>query len=84
MKEGPRNGETLCEGIHEGGLGGGLLQWGTQRYVKQGSEIDVCFRRSPVLGNMDGRFFLGAFLLEEFYKVFERYTKCPLDEYLSP
>jgi hypothetical protein len=39
---------------------------------------------APLLGNMEGRFFLGAFLLEEFYSVFERYAKCPIDECLSP
>jgi hypothetical protein len=66
MKEGSRKKASLCEGFHEGDLEGGLLYWGTQRYVKQGLEKGVCFCRGPRLGNMDGRFFLGALLLEEF------------------
>jgi len=33
-----------------------------QRYIKQGSEMGVCFGRGPAFG----RFFLGALLLEEF------------------
>jgi len=45
---------------------GGLLYWVTLRYVQQGSEMGVYFHWGPLLGNMDGRFFLGAFLLEEF------------------
>jgi len=62
MKEGTRNGESLCYGFHEGDLGGGLLTWDPERYVKQGSEMGVCFHRGPLLGNMEGRFFLRAFL----------------------
>jgi len=47
--------------------------------------MGVYFHRGSVLGgNMDGRFFLGAFLLEEFLLGFvKRYAKCPVDEYLS-
>ena len=33
-KEGTRNGASLREGLREGDLEGGLLYWGTQRYVK--------------------------------------------------
>jgi len=33
-----------------GDLVGGLLHWGTQRYVKQGSEMGVCFCRGPTFG----------------------------------
>jgi hypothetical protein len=47
MKEGSRNGASLCEGFHEGNLEAGLLFWGTQRYVKQGSEMDFCLNRGP-------------------------------------
>ena len=39
---------------------------------------------APLLGNMDGRFFLGAFLLEEFLLGPLETCKCPVDEYLSP
>ena len=46
-------------------------------------EIDVCFHRGPVLGNMEGRSFLRAFKIrmnylfyqENFYKEFERHVK---------
>jgi len=50
MKEGSRNEAHPCEGLHEGDLEGGLLYWGTRRYVKQGSEMGVCFRRGPAFG----------------------------------
>jgi len=36
------------------------------------------------LGNMDGRFFLRAFLLEEFVLGLLEICKCPTDEYFSP
>jgi len=42
-----------------GDLEGGLLYWRTQRWASASVG-------APLLGNMDGRFFLGAFLLEEF------------------
>ena len=38
---------------------------------------------APLLGNMDGRFFLGAFLLEESLLGLLEICKCPVDEYLS-
>jgi len=38
----------------------------------------------PLLGNMDERFFLGAFLLEEFLLGPLEICTCPVDEYLSP
>ena len=37
---------------------------------------------APLLGNMDGRFFLGAFLLEESLLGLLEICKCPVDEYL--
>ena len=40
--------------------------------------------RAPLLGNMDGRFFLRTFLLEEFLLGLLEIRKCPVDEYLSP
>ena len=39
---------------------------------------------APLLGNMDGRFFLRSFLLEEFLSGLLEICKCPVDEYLSP
>jgi len=39
---------------------------------------------APLLGNMDGRFFLGAFLLDEFLLGHLEIRKCPVDEYYSP
>jgi len=31
MKEGSRNGASLCKGFHEGALEGRLLYWGPQK-----------------------------------------------------
>jgi len=39
---------------------------------------------APLLGNMEGHFFLGAFLLEEFLLGPLEIRKCPVDENLSP
>ena len=39
---------------------------------------------APFLGNMDGSFFLRAFLLEEFLLGLLEMCKCPVDEYFSP
>ena len=40
--------------------------------------------RAPLLGNMDGRFLLRAFLLEEFLLGLLEICKCPVDESSSP
>ena len=59
--------------------------WGTQRYVKQVLEMDVCFCRSPAFGEHGWvPTFLGPSYYRNFYEVFERYAKCPVDKYLSP
>jgi len=39
---------------------------------------------APLLGNVDGCFFLTAFLLEEFLLGLLEICKCPVDEYFSP
>ena len=39
---------------------------------------------APLLGNMGGRFFLRAFLLEEFLLGLLEVRKCPVDEYFCP
>ena len=39
---------------------------------------------APLLGNMDGRVFLRAFLLEEFLLGRLEICKCSVDEYFSP
>ena len=39
---------------------------------------------ASLFGNMDGRFFLRAFLLEEFLLGLLEIRKCPIDEYFSP
>ena len=39
---------------------------------------------APLLGNIVGRFFLRAFLLEEFLLGLLEIRKCPVDEYFSP
>ena len=55
MKEYSRNGASLCEELHEGGLEVGLLYWGPRKkFVKQGSEMGVCFYRGPALGEYGG------------------------------
>ena len=63
---------------------GGLLNGGTLRYVKQGSEMGVYFRRGPTFGELGWAFFLRAFLLEDFLVGLLELCKCPVDEYLSP
>jgi len=57
---------------------------GTLIYGKQDLEMDVYFRRAPILGNMDGRFFLRDYLLEEILLGFLEMCKSPVDEYFSP
>ena len=37
----------------------------------------------PLLRNMDGRFYLRAFLIEEFLLGLLEICKCPVDEYFS-
>ena len=39
---------------------------------------------APLLGNMDGRFFLRDFLLEEFLLGILEICKCPVHKYFSP
>jgi hypothetical protein len=39
---------------------------------------------APLLGNLDRRFFLRAFLLEEFSLGLLEICKCPVDEYFCP
>jgi len=39
---------------------------------------------APLLGNMDGHFFLRTFLLEEFLLGILEICKCPVDKYFSP
>jgi len=66
MKEGSRNGASLCQGFHEGDLEGGFLFWGILIYVNQGSEVGVCFRRGLAFGEHGWALPFGTFLLEEF------------------
>jgi hypothetical protein len=51
--------------IREGSSTGDL-----EKYVKQGSEMGVCFHRGLLLGNMEGRFFLTTFLLRGMFMRF--------------
>jgi hypothetical protein len=39
---------------------------------------------ASLLGNMDGRFFLRAFLLEEFLLGLLEICKCPVNKYFCP
>jgi len=80
-----------------GGGGGGSYAGDFERWVKAGSftgEPKVMLSKAriwasvsigaPFLGNMDGRFFIGSFLLEDFLLGPLEICKCPVDEYLSP
>jgi len=40
----------------------------SERYVKLGSEIGVRFHRAQLLGNVEGRFFLTAFLFRAHFR----------------
>ena len=70
----------LCEGNLEGGL---FLLGTLKDMLSKALEMGVCFHGSPVLGNMGGRSFPGAFerwekfifLLGKFYEEFERHVK---------
>ena len=66
MKEGSRNEASLCEGFHEGYFEGGLIYWEPEDMLSKAQKWASFSVGAPPLGNMDGRFFLGAFLLEEF------------------
>jgi len=57
MKDGSRNEASLCEGFHEGDLEGSSFTGDPKRYVKQGSEMGICFHRGPTFGE-HGRVFL--------------------------
>ena len=56
---------SLCE-LCEGKLEGSSLAGDPEGYVEKALEPSISFHRGPAFGNMNGRFFLGAFLLEEF------------------
>jgi hypothetical protein len=66
MKKGSRNGASVCEELHEGDLEEGLLYWEPQDMLNKARKWASASIGAPLLGNMDGRFFLGAFLLEKF------------------
>jgi len=58
MKEGCSGGASLCEGFHEGDLGGGLLYWGAKKMRFFRDMQNACRRVSlstgaPV-GNLEG------------------------------
>jgi len=65
--EGSSNRASISEGLHEGDLEGGLLYWGPQKMSSKALEMGGCFHSGPafgehggvVLGNMEGRFFVG-------------------------
>ena len=54
---------TLREGSFTGGL---------EKYVKQRSEMGVCFHRGPAFGEHGGELYLRPSYLEEFYEVSQR------------
>jgi hypothetical protein len=59
MKEGCRNGASLCEGFHEGDLEGGFLYWEPKDMLNKARKWASSSVGAPLLGNMDGSFFLG-------------------------
>jgi hypothetical protein len=75
----------LCKGFNEGDLEGGGPLLGTQKdtlskaWKWASASVGV-----PLLGNMEGSFFLRAFLLMGIFIRFSRYAKCPVNRYLSP
>jgi len=61
---------------------GGLLYWGTLRYVKQGSEMSVYFHKGPTFGVYGWAFLSwGHFITGILLGPLET-CKCPVDEYL--
>ena len=84
MNEGSRNGACL-RGIPWRG------PWGWAPLLATPKDMLSKVRKwasasigASLLWNMEGRFFLRAFCLKEFYGVFEIYAKCPVNGYLSP
>jgi len=53
MKEGCSGGASLCKGLHEGGLRGGFLYWGTQkmRFLR---DMQNALSIGALLGNLEG------------------------------
>jgi hypothetical protein len=48
-----------------------------ERYVKQGSEMGVCFHRGPTFGEQGGTLLLTAFLFGEIFMRFSRDMQMP-------
>jgi len=69
MKEGSSDGASLCVRFHERDLEGGLLYWGNGRKWVSAS---IGTQR---LGNMEGHFFLRAFLSGGIFVRFSRYMQ---------
>ena len=67
MKEGSRNGASLCEGFNEGTFRETSFTGEPERYIKQGSEMGVSFHGGSTFEEHSWTFLLGAFLLEEFF-----------------
>ena len=69
----------------KGTLREGSFTGDAERYVKQGSEMCVCFHRGPAFGEHGGALLSYDLLTQRnFYEVFGRYAKCPVNECLSP
>ena len=74
--EGSRNGASLCEGFHEGGLEGGLL--GTPKdMLSKARKWASTSIGALLLGNMELRFFLRAFLFRGIFMRFSREMQVP-------
>ena len=63
---------------------GGLLTGELLDMLSKAQKWASIFIGAPLFGNMGGRSFLGAFLLEGFLLGPLEIRKCPADEYLSP
>jgi len=66
MKEGSRKGHFSARGTMKGTLREGSCTGKPKDMFSKARKWASASVGAPLLGNMDGRFFLGAFLLEEF------------------
>jgi hypothetical protein len=71
MKERSSGGKSLCEGFHEGNLGGGIRYWGTRkmrflRNMQTALQTGLSLHRGPV-GEPGGGSFAGTFERKEKY-----------------
>jgi hypothetical protein len=66
MKEAFRNGSSICDGFHEGDFEGGSSTGDPEDMLRKARKWASASIGAPLLGNMEGRFFLRAFLSDNF------------------